>query len=396
MNPIWDARVCNHWRKGNSVFGDACKFQHGYPPAPSAAEPAPSAAAPAPSAAAPTSSESSSCAAGASSAQAEGKGCGKVHHPRQEARSWAHIQLRKGHEEFDLIPRTIGLGGQNMRGIWLATGSKLRIRGRGSGYLEVLNAAGVKVREAPVPLMIAVTAERSNVNKFRKSVEMCVDVLNCVTAEWRIFCDDHHLSDDEKCKPLFFFMEVSRGAEPLLRDLLRRFPHPDGPRTNNKGKVKMCTPGGIVPGAPDREGQDGQAEQEGQEGQEGQDGRATTIVNTTCTAAGTHQQSQLTPESAVYECYDGQWYMWYDSMWWPMRTWTQWPSESWTDVNLHDQNAGTWGYDAEAWQDLESESVDIAHVNEQDMDAADSGYAVDIRSAVSRFMSLEFLDDDVM
>ncbi len=51
--------------------------------------------------------------------------------------------------------------------IFNVTGAKVRIRGRGSGHLEV----GGK-HEAPVPLMVAITADQEAVGNFRRAVMM--------------------------------------------------------------------------------------------------------------------------------------------------------------------------------------------------------------------------------
>ena len=56
---------------------------------------------------------------------------------RPAARLWAHIYLHKWHHDFDLVPMLIGRGGGTTKGIFRATNAKLRIRGRGSGHLEV-------------------------------------------------------------------------------------------------------------------------------------------------------------------------------------------------------------------------------------------------------------------
>ncbi|CAE8702826.1 unnamed protein product, partial [Polarella glacialis] len=85
-------------------------------------------------------------------------------------RLWAHIYLHMQMEGFDLVPRLIGRGGCNMRKIAEATGSKIRIRGRGSGHLEIDGKT-----EAPTPLMVAVTTDRADPEfltvKELKSVE---------------------------------------------------------------------------------------------------------------------------------------------------------------------------------------------------------------------------------
>ena len=270
MVPGWDT-LCRHWIKGHCKFGDGCRFQHGLQPhqqtvqsssVPSSAsalqassgaaasaahqQSATTLAASAAQASSASGSSGASAAAqppGSPSANARKNGKGW---PKQEARVWAHIELFKLHPEFDLVPMLIGCGGENTSNIYKKTGAKIRIRGRGSGHLEILNSKGEKVSEAPVPLMIAVTSEKSAIREFRKAVEMCVQLLDMVAANFKIFCALHRLPLEIENRQLFYIMEVSRGSEPLLVDLLRQFPHPEGPRANCRTNKKV-TPGGMRP-----------------------------------------------------------------------------------------------------------------------------------------------------
>ena len=84
----------------------------------------------------------------------------------QGARLRCHVFLNKRHSEFDLVPMLIGRSGCHMREIYQATNARLRVRGRGSGHLEVDGA-----KEAPVPLMVAVTSEGVDQARFRTAVE---------------------------------------------------------------------------------------------------------------------------------------------------------------------------------------------------------------------------------
>jgi hypothetical protein len=52
-----------------------------------------------------------------------------------------------------------------------------------------------RVSEAPVPLMMAITSNRSAINKFRKAVEMCVALLSRAVECLKI-----------GGKPIFYFM----------------------------------------------------------------------------------------------------------------------------------------------------------------------------------------------
>ena len=202
---------------------------------------------------------------------------------------------------------------------------------------------------------------------------------------------------------MFHFMDVSRGSEPLLRDLLRQFAHPEGPRANSK-KGKKVTLGGIMPGfqmnatAEPYNGPDPMPQQSPTPAGFQMNATAGPRANTMCTAAGTGtcdglpsagegdglqilthqtQQSQWTQESVaqvVQEWYEGhvdesQCHMWHESLWtWPTLdpSWT-WPTSdaSWT------------------WP---TESMDAEH----DFNI----YEQDIHNAVSKFI-LDSSDDDM-
>jgi hypothetical protein len=128
-----------------------------------------------------------------------------------------HILLRKP-PDFDLVPMLIGVKGTNTKAIFQETGAKLRIRGRGSKYLEVDG-----VREAPVPLMIAITHEKTCMVEFHRAVELTITVLLSVTERFKNFCKNGCLGNlaDE---PIFSRGAISRGAEHCIKDLLHHFP----------------------------------------------------------------------------------------------------------------------------------------------------------------------------
>merc|ERR1712135_114580 len=64
-----------------------------------------------------------------------------------------------------------------------ATGASIRIRGRGSGHLEVDGKF-----EAPTPLMWAVTADYEDAEGFRNAVEMTLAELRTVEHRFLVFC----------------------------------------------------------------------------------------------------------------------------------------------------------------------------------------------------------------
>ena len=134
--------------------------------------------------------------------------------PRQETRVWVHIFLYQNHSDFDLVPRLIGKGGQNMRNIYGATGAKIRIRGHGSGHCEVEGA-----REAPVHLMMAITALKSQTHQFRQAVDMAVELLVDAMKDFKLFCNVRNLPPELAELPLFSMGEIAKGSREQLRDL---------------------------------------------------------------------------------------------------------------------------------------------------------------------------------
>jgi len=129
-------------------------------------------------------------------------------------RLWCHIFLHKGHAGFDLVPIFIGRGGCNMRHIYSETRAKIRVRGRGSGHLEVDGR-----REAPVPLMVAVTANSSDEDGFKLAIQLTLKRLKAVEDQYHIYCQVRNLPVSPQT--LFSVGELSKGAELLLGDALR-------------------------------------------------------------------------------------------------------------------------------------------------------------------------------
>ncbi len=123
--------------------------------------------------------------------------------------------LDKRHPEFNLVPMLIGESGCHMREIHQATNARLRVRGRGSGHLEVDGA-----REAPVPLMVAITSEGVDQAHFRTAVEMTISKLRIVQGLFEHFCQQRALSESLTRKSLWRFGEMSKDAEIVLADLL--------------------------------------------------------------------------------------------------------------------------------------------------------------------------------
>jgi hypothetical protein len=145
----------------------------------------------------------------------------------QGDRLWCHIFLQKRHPEFDLVPILIGRSGRHMKEINQATDAKVRVRGRGSGHLEVdrkmLNKGMPKVsgvKEAPVPLMVAITLEGAQRDHFRTAVDMTISKLQHVQDLFVQFCEQRTLSETLMREELWSFGEMSKDAEIVLADLL--------------------------------------------------------------------------------------------------------------------------------------------------------------------------------
>lgn len=136
--------------------------------------------------------------------------------PHRQARLWLHIHLHMQAPDFDLVPMLIGRGGCNMKRIAEKTGAKLRVRGRGSGHLEIDSK-----REAPTPLMVAVTTEHVDHDGFREAARMTLKELDVVSRRFQQHCKKKQLP----CSgPFFSLGNLSAGANETLRDLLEGVP----------------------------------------------------------------------------------------------------------------------------------------------------------------------------
>lgn len=109
-------------------------------------------------------------------------------------RLWVHFHLHMQSPGFDLVAGLIGRGGSRVRAIADATGAKVRIRGRGSGHLEVDG-----VSEAPAPLMVAVTSDHDNGLGFRRAVAMVLSELQSSEQRYRAFCKKQNIRVTGAC-----------------------------------------------------------------------------------------------------------------------------------------------------------------------------------------------------
>lgn len=135
-------------------------------------------------------------------------------------RLWCHIYLHMLVDGFDLVPMLIGRRGQNMRKIFDETGAKLRVRGKGSGHLEIDGQ-----REAPTPLMVAVTADKGDHHGFKAAIEKVLVEIRSVEKRFRSWCQKTgHVHQG----PCFSIGCMPPGGHHLLGDIIRDVPNAMG------------------------------------------------------------------------------------------------------------------------------------------------------------------------
>jgi hypothetical protein len=156
---------------------------------------------------------STAAAAGPKLAASEmGQRQGKNRPPRV----WCHIYLHMLVNGFDLVPMLIGRGGQNMRKIFNDTGAKIRVRGKGSGHLEIDGE-----REAPTPLMVAVTSDKTDHEGFKKAIAMVFVQLRSVEKRFLAWCQrTGHVHEG----PCFSIGCMPPGGDKLLGEIIQDVP----------------------------------------------------------------------------------------------------------------------------------------------------------------------------
>merc|ERR1712228_1070806 len=83
--------------------------------------------------------------------------------------------------KFRVVRKLLGPAGAHMKRINSETGAKLRLRGRGSKFLE-----GAEQQESQDPLMLCVSAPDQDA--YHRAVELVQEVLQGVYREYREFC----------------------------------------------------------------------------------------------------------------------------------------------------------------------------------------------------------------
>ncbi|CAD7952374.1 unnamed protein product [Amoebophrya sp. A120] len=89
--------------------------------------------------------------------------------------------------DFVVVKRILGKHGNNMRSIFEETGCKVRLRGRGSGFLE-----GPDRKESTEPLQLHVSC-LENFEKYQQAVEMVTNLLTDIYDGYKRFCKRHSL-----------------------------------------------------------------------------------------------------------------------------------------------------------------------------------------------------------
>lgn len=138
-----------------------------------------------------------------------------------------HIDPQMLEHGFDVNKKIIGRGGTNTKSIFTNTGAKVRLRGRGSGFLERVGKTEV-MREAPVPLMLTVSVEKYRNEgaeaKFQKAVEMAVKLLFDVSSRFRGFRKLSAGGAAEAEEPRFWIGNISPESQVCAAWQLRNVP----------------------------------------------------------------------------------------------------------------------------------------------------------------------------
>ena len=138
--------------------------------------------------------------------------------PFQRKQLWCHIFLNNRDPDFELVPLVIGQAGCHLRKIYQATSAKIRVRGRGSGFLES------NAQEAPLPLMVAITSE--DPDHFKMATQMVIARLGEVKGLFELFCKQQRDAQGYRMprqQKLWRFGEMSKDAETVLYEFLSSF-----------------------------------------------------------------------------------------------------------------------------------------------------------------------------
>jgi hypothetical protein len=133
------------------------------------------------------------------------------------------------HPQYNLVSVVIGYRGAPLQDIWWATGARIRVRGRGSRYLET--CSGSEPKEADCRLHAVLTTGEKDPAYFLLAVQMMVAHLQAVNKKYDKYCRDRQLIGLLQDQSLFGFGRVSHSAWTVLGSLRAQWPLPvAGPR----------------------------------------------------------------------------------------------------------------------------------------------------------------------
>ena len=166
-----------------------------------------------------------------------------------EARAWVRIYLNNPHPNFKqlFVQFLIGKHGTNMKRMCAKTKgqAKYRIRGIGSGHLEVNGD-----REAPVPLQLMVSVPKSYSDMLCLALQLATDLLLRSVRFFKQWILQNRIHPAEiSVEPMFFIGDVSVGAKLLIKDLWQEFGIPGEARAKNHA-IAPSRIGGGAPSQP--------------------------------------------------------------------------------------------------------------------------------------------------
>ena len=129
-------------------------------------------------------------------------------------RLWCHVHLQQLPDEFCFVQQFIGKRGVHTSQVFEDTGAKVRVRGQGSGHLEVESA-----REACVPLMISISAHGDDEDAFLRAVAAVIERLVELHVDYGDYCMKH--ASAPRYEHIWRIREAAARAQCLLLD---RFP----------------------------------------------------------------------------------------------------------------------------------------------------------------------------
>jgi hypothetical protein len=95
-------------------------------------------------------------------------------------------------QKFHVVRRVLGTGGENMKDIANGSGAKLRLRGRGSKFLE-----GPEQQESTDALMLCISA--LDKKGYEKAKTAASDLIEGIHQHYREYCKNHGITCPQLC-----------------------------------------------------------------------------------------------------------------------------------------------------------------------------------------------------